>query len=113
MASKGFVFCLLLSSASLSAAPRSPRSSRFGVERLPFRERYTSRKEKDHSQRSFTTMGVLRACLANRHSRYSDPCLQVTDGCSSDPTGGAKASVPRWSYIGDEIAEHGSGCSRF
>src|SRR5713226_1852832 len=74
---------------------RNPRSSRFEVERSLFRERYTGRKEKDHFLRSFTTMGVLLACSANRHSKHSGPCLQGTDGCSSDPTGEAKALVLR------------------
>ena len=93
LASKG---CALLSFLLFLVPPSpqlrpNPRSSRFEVERSRFKERYTSRKERDHFLRSFTTMGVLPACSANRHSKHSGPCLQGTDGYSSDLTGEAKA----------------------
>jgi hypothetical protein len=93
LASKGCAllsFLLFLVPPSSAASPE-PEVISFQSGEITLQGTYTSRKEKDHFLRSFTTMGVLLACSANRHSKHSGPCLQGTDGYSSDLTGEAKA----------------------
>jgi hypothetical protein len=97
MDSKGYVllsFLLFLVLPSSAASPE-PEVVSFRSGEITLQGMLYKPEGKDHFLRSFTTMGVLLACSANRHSKRSGPCLQATDGCSLDHTGEAKALVLR------------------